>query len=227
MAAEQITLAPDFQLLIDQAGLSKTAMAEAAGVNRLVIYRALHPERAGVRGTLRATTAWSLARVYAKREGIEPQAAFALLFYVGGCPVQEMQAPAVRNKVTEDLPTMPAPASDQVDSRVVPPPASEHGDLPLPPLAIEHSDLPVAPPVEPEQALQSEHQQRADIPLDGPIVTTGVRLDAATMHMLEALMEAEERSTKSEMIRLLIKRAYRARFAHVWSDAPDDSTSAC
>lgn len=213
MSGEQITPAPDFELLIAQAGLTKTELAHRAGITRMTLYRALYPERAGVRGTLRATSAWSLARVYAEHAGIELHAAFALLFYVDGHTSQKTPTAVAPGDVTEDRPVVLQPAADPMQPPIVPSPVSDD------------TSLPIVPPVKSEQELRLEQPQDANTFRDAPMAITGVRLDAATARMLEALMEDEERSTKSEMIRLLIRRAYRARFAKAQQDVSSDTTS--
>ena len=45
---------------------------------------------------------------------------------------------------------------------------------------------------------------------DQPMPTIGFRIDAQTRAMLRAIAQHEEREHASEMLRLLIKRAYRA-----------------
>jgi hypothetical protein len=43
-----------------------------------------------------------------------------------------------------------------------------------------------------------------------PMKTVGYRLDEPTRGMLRAIMDHEDRSTESDTVRLLIRRAYRA-----------------
>jgi hypothetical protein len=43
-----------------------------------------------------------------------------------------------------------------------------------------------------------------------PMKTAGVRFDKKTRAMLRAIMDYEDRTTESDMIRVLIRRAYRA-----------------
>jgi hypothetical protein len=83
--------------------------------------------------------------------------------------------------------------------------------------AIEHAAVEDIPTPEPEAEPQSARRStpptsaaQLDRNAQGPTQTIGVRLDANTARMLEVLMEDEDRSTKGEMIRVLIKRAYRA-----------------
>jgi Arc/MetJ-type ribon-helix-helix transcriptional regulator len=47
----------------------------------------------------------------------------------------------------------------------------------------------------------------------GQMQTISIRLDDESLNMLAALMQDEERSSQSEMIRVLMKRAYRALVA--------------
>jgi hypothetical protein len=43
-----------------------------------------------------------------------------------------------------------------------------------------------------------------------PMKSLGVRLDEQTRAMLRAIMDYEDRTTESDMIRVLIRRGYRA-----------------
>jgi hypothetical protein len=65
----------------------------------------------------------------------------------------------------------------------------------------------------PEHVVHS-HQQETSAGHSTALKQTAIlRLDAELLAMLDALMEDEDRSSQREMIRVLIKRAYRALVA--------------
>jgi hypothetical protein len=171
MPGERITFSEHFERLLARAGLSKVALAQAAGVSRLVIFRALKPQTYAIGGTLRGTTAWKLAKAYAEYMNIELETAFALLFVVERQPGQD----ATAYEVLDDVPTHTPEEQPQAAGDKVPPPSARRLD---------------------------------GIPR-GPMKTLGVRLDEETLRMLAALTEDDERTSQSEMVRVLIKRAYR------------------
>jgi hypothetical protein len=171
----RITLSPQFETLIARAGLSKAALAEAAGISRLVIFRALQPKTNEVRSTLRGTTAWKMTRAYAERSGVDRETAFALLFVIERPYHQDATDQAEVDQASTPTPEL----QSQVAKRVV----------------------------------QPLNEAQLDGIATGPLQTIGVRLDEDTARMLEALMHYEDRSSTSEMMRLLVKRAYRALVA--------------
>jgi DNA-binding XRE family transcriptional regulator len=89
MTGERITLSEQFETLIARAGLSKAELAQRAGVNRQVIFRALNPAPYESGGTLRGTTAWKLAQAYAEQMHTDLETAFSQLFVVIGQEARE------------------------------------------------------------------------------------------------------------------------------------------
>jgi hypothetical protein len=175
MPGERIRLSENFEWLLGRAGLSKVALTQAAGVSRLVIFRALKPQTYAIGGTLRGTTAWKLAKAYAEYTNIELETAFALLFVVERQLGQDVTAhPALDDIMTQTPEGQLQPGGDSV-----PPPSA----------------------------------RRLDGISRGPLKMIGIRLDDEKLHMLAALMQEDERISQSEMVRVLIKRAYRALVA--------------
>jgi hypothetical protein len=65
----------------------------------------------------------------------------------------------------------------------------------------------------PEGMSQSTDRETLDVRAKTSRQSTNIRLDDESLGMLDALMQDEDRSSQREMIRVLIKRAYRALLA--------------
>jgi len=104
-----------FETLIARAGFSKAALAAAAGISRLVIFRALQPKRNEVRSTLRGTSAWKMTRVYAERSGVDRESAFALLFVVE----RQHEQDATTHAEADQAPTPRPEVQPRVAKRIV------------------------------------------------------------------------------------------------------------
>jgi hypothetical protein len=65
----------------------------------------------------------------------------------------------------------------------------------------------------PDLVVQPRHQEPSAVRSTAPKKTAALRLDEESVAMLAALMEDEDRSSQHDMIRVLIKRAYRALIA--------------
>lgn len=70
----------DFKSVVAQAALERPELARAAGVSTSTIHALAHPEHKGRSGIVRESTAWKIARGFAKLTDQEPRAAFDLLF---------------------------------------------------------------------------------------------------------------------------------------------------
>jgi hypothetical protein len=65
----------------------------------------------------------------------------------------------------------------------------------------------------PAREIQPRHQEPSVVRSTALKKTATLRLDAESLVMLDALMQDEDRSSQRDMIRVLIKRAYRALIA--------------
>lgn len=83
MLNKRITVVDNFETLIARAGLSKEGLAREAGISRGVLYRAISPASYGSGdGAIRGTTAWKVAKAYARVLSLDDQTAFNTLFTV-------------------------------------------------------------------------------------------------------------------------------------------------
>jgi hypothetical protein len=86
---QRIVPTAEFATQIAQAGLSKSALLRESDLSPGLIYRMLNPARFGGTGSVQATSAEAMARVYATHAGVDPETAFTTLFqYADALPVR-------------------------------------------------------------------------------------------------------------------------------------------